>query len=335
MNRRWGTGASILLTCFVGILLAQPVYAGDLQVKVLPPPGVPNFSFIGTVVRFDEANATPWENFPFQTEKDGTLVVNQVRPGHWNITVSNENYYGSVVKSGVDMPAGTAAVPITVQLPVSKSSKIFGYVWYSHSQGSMWTQYPPMPTLTVENKANGKKMELRFAQGDGYFFIDGVPAPGTYVFRATHKTMGEAQDTVTVQPGQIRRLELITQLPPPPPDPGYRLGGVNGRVTGKPPSGQSLDDLKNIEVTVVGTQYKALTDGKGYYKIPAVIPLGTYDLVARKGNWVGTMKAVKLDMGKLIQFVDTIELKPEAPPSPVPAKPGGRGIRGGKGGVGG
>lgn len=69
--------------------------------------------------------------------------------------------------------------------------------------------------------------------------------------------------------------------------------------------------------------------------IPAVIPLGVYDVAAKKGNWVGVAKAVRLDLGKVIHFVPTVELRLDDSPKPAPARPRGRGIHRGDRAVGG
>ncbi|NOZ85769.1 MAG: hypothetical protein GXP49_05830 [Deltaproteobacteria bacterium] len=122
--------------------------------------------------------------------------------------------------------------------------------------------------------------------GDGSFEIPGVPT-GTHVLKASYSGYSSVERLVTVEAGKdTDTLELSMSL-------------ARGSIIGKALlSGAS--DNSGITVEVSGTSYSGSTGSEGNYRIGGV-PVGTYDLTARKeGYSPGRIGVVTVEEDKTV-----------------------------------
>lgn len=117
----------------------------------------------------------------------------------------------------------------------------------------------------------------------GAFVLRGI-APGSYRLHAEAPGFEPSGD-VLVEIGAGERVETtltLVQLPPPPASPGSIVGRAIRDEEGA--------ELAGVQVAIAGTQFAAVTDSRGAYRIEGVPP-GFHELIAQAEGYASARLA--------------------------------------------
>ncbi|MGC9326899.1 MAG: carboxypeptidase regulatory-like domain-containing protein, partial [Candidatus Hinthialibacter sp.] len=143
---------------------------------------------------------------------------------------------------------------------------------------------------------------------NGSFLITGIP-PGEYTLVGQYEGYDEVRETVLVQAGEKTSIGPLFLNPIYTP-----AGSISGFITL-----EGETNHEDILVIMVGTTYTTSTNTTGYFEF-SNIPLGVYQLLALKDNWIPASKNnIQVSNGQETQ-VSKIILRPTQP-EPTPTSP--------------
>ncbi|MBN2328443.1 MAG: carboxypeptidase regulatory-like domain-containing protein [Candidatus Omnitrophica bacterium] len=149
-----------------------------------------------------------------------------------------------------------------------------------------------------------------FTDENGSFLLTGI-TPGEYTLVGQYEGYDEVRETILVQAGQRTSIGPLILNPIYTP-----AGAVSGFITL-----EGETNHEDILVILVGTTYTTSTNTTGYFEF-SNIPLGVYQLLALKDDWIPASKNnIQVTNGQETQ-VSKIILRPIQPePTPTPPPP--------------
>jgi hypothetical protein len=151
--------------------------------------------------------------------------------------------------------------------------------------------------LVPEAPGEPRTME---ADGGGRFLICGVE-PGGYTLRSVFRGFGDAQATVSVQPGQHVSRDVLLVFA----DPERRSGTVKGRVV----EGRSGDPLAGASVILNGGEQVRISGDDGSFEFREVLA-GAVEIVASLMGFADATGGIVVGGGQTLELEVRLSLQP-------------------------
>ncbi|WP_063747611.1 carboxypeptidase regulatory-like domain-containing protein [Corallococcus macrosporus] len=200
------------------------------------------------------------------TDALGQFQFSGLAPGTYTVALQRVDYLPTQ-QSVVVQPRGATLVTLTLSRERGSVAGVVELEGATNHMGAVVTLVEAGVTATTD--------------AEGRFVFDGVTT-GTYTVRARREAYVEAQRSVEVRANAQSEVTLSLLL-------------VRGDVTGTvrlldnaPPSG--------VTVTVMETGATATSDAQGRFAF-AGLPLGTYNLTARKNGYADATRSVEVRAG--------------------------------------
>ena len=265
-----------------------------------------------------------WTNGPLkvgETNADGSYLLENVRPGTWNLWFKKGSYqdvYKSVkVETGKNTTVsfamtytGAPRPPPPPSPPVSGKCTIYGRVTDIETGQGLSNAY-----LTIIEGY------MRSADAQGYYRFENIATPPylSYRIQATKDGYDAKLETIVISSGESKEVNFqLVKKPGTPPPPGPpNTGSIHGTVsdTSGPvgSAGVSLQGVENVSTS---------SGSAGNYSLGPV-QAGTYTLKVWKSGYDTFTDSVVIVAGQ--DMIKDVVLNKTVPPTPPPTPPTGSG----------
>ena len=212
--------------------------------------------------------------------EDGTYLITDIYPGTYDVTATADSYYPETKTDQEVISGETTVIDFNLYpLPGIISGTVINSEFLYPIEGAI---------ITIEGTTYTAQSGM-----DGTFLIEDI-VPGSYNITATAelyypKTL---TDQIVIS-GQTTIVNFaLDEIP---------IGTISGTVI----DSETLNPIENVEITIKGTLYSAITNSNGNYFIDNVT-IGTYSIIATGNGYYPQIipnQEVISDQNTIVDFI--------------------------------